>query len=61
MKSASSVEMTISIFVIKTEMSNKRSLLDTQGSLTPREIHVIYFHVVAFLLNPNEDISNLNL
>ena len=47
--------MAISIFVTKAKMSYQRSLPYTKGSLTPRAIHVIYFHVVSFLLNTNEE------
>ena len=41
----------------KNEKSYKRPLLDTKGSLTPRAIHVIYFLVVWFPLNMNEEVS----
>ena len=56
-ESTSSVELAISIFVTKMKKSYKRPLLDTKGSLTPRAIHVIYFLVVWFPLNMNEEVS----
>ena len=57
MRSTSSVELPISIFVTKTKESYKKSLLDTKASLTSRAIRVIYFLVVSFLLNAKEEIS----
>ena len=50
--------MAISIFVTKAKMSHQRSLPYTKGSLTSRAIRVIYFHVVSFLLNTNEEVHS---